>query len=160
MTRPKTVRVIGVGSPYRSDDAVGLLAVRRVQERLSGHPVEVREIVGDLTSLLDAWEGADLAIVVDAVVSGGVPGTVHRFDVGETPLPATMFATSTHALNVAQAVELGRALGRFPHRLVLYGVEVCRLETGSGLSPEVEKALPQLVEAVCQEVIRALYEPP
>ncbi len=159
MTKAKAVRLIGVGNPYRGDDALGLLVVQQAKERLAGYPVEVREVAGDMTALLDAWDDADLAIVVDAVVSGAAPGTVHRFEVGETPLPRAMFATSTHALDVAQAVELARALGRLPRCLVLYGVEAGRLDTGSGLSPEVAQALPQVVEALCRDVLQALQGP-
>ena len=71
--------VIGVGNRMRGDDAAGLVVIDRLTGRL---PADVRlvESAGDVTHLLDAWRDASRAIVVDAVVSGEEPGTVHRLD--------------------------------------------------------------------------------
>ena len=64
------------------------------------------------TRLLDAWEGADVALVIDAAASGAVAaGTVHRFDASGEGVPARVFRSSTHAFGVGDAVELARALG-------------------------------------------------
>ena len=49
--------------------------------------VEVRELEGDATALVDAWSGAEHAVVVDAAQSGAEPGTIRRFDAGAGPLP-------------------------------------------------------------------------
>ena len=38
------------------------------------------ELEGDPTSLIDAWDGSEHVIVIDAVCSGAEPGTVHRLD--------------------------------------------------------------------------------
>ena len=40
------------------------------------------------------------------VQSGAAPGTIHRLDATETPVPSRFFHYSTHAFSVAQAVEL------------------------------------------------------
>jgi hydrogenase maturation protease len=114
--------------------------------------VDVVECEQEPSRLLDAWGGADLALVVDACRSGESPGTVHRFDASTEPLPARVFRSSTHAFGVGDAVELARALDRLPRRLVVYGVEGSRFTAGSPLSPEVEAG----VEHVADEVVREL----
>ena len=43
-------------------------------------------------------------------------------------------ASSTHALGLADAVELARSLGRLPQRVVVYGIEGAAFEFGNGLS--------------------------
>ena len=83
--RPR-VRVIGIGNPLRGDDAVGLLVARRVRE-LAGPEVEVMELEGEPSRLIDAWQGARLVVVVDAVKSGAAEGAVMRFDATAEPLP-------------------------------------------------------------------------
>jgi hydrogenase maturation protease len=132
--------VIGLGNASRGDDAAGLVAARR----LGGLEHE-----GDPLALLDLWEGAELALVIDAVSSGSEPGTIHRFDVGAGPLPVRMrSSTSTHAVGLAEAIELARALGRLPARLTVYGIEGERFGVGTALTPAVEAA----VNAVVREV--------
>jgi hydrogenase maturation protease len=102
--------------------------------------------------LLDAWGGAEVALVVDACASGQPPGTVHRFDASDAPLPARVFRSSTHAFGVGDAVELARALDRLPREIVVYGVEGGNFTAGAGLSPEVESA----ADRVADELIREL----
>ena len=41
---------------------------------------------------------------------------------------------------MAEAIALGRALGRLPRQLLLFGIEGGRFDAGASLSPEVERA--------------------
>ena len=75
------VVVVGVGNAYRRDDGVGLEVAERMRGRAPG--VEAVAVEQEPSRLLDAWAGAELAIVVDAVSSSDEPGTVHRFDASE-----------------------------------------------------------------------------
>lgn len=140
------VVVIGVGNPYRGDDAVGLAVAARLRDRVPAR-VEVLECEQEPSRLLDAWEGADVALVVDAA-AGGAPGSVHRFDAIRERVPARVFRSSTHAFGVGEAIELGRALGRLPRSLVLYGVDGASFAAGEGLSRPVAGAVDLVVEAV------------
>lgn len=134
------MRVIGVGNPWRRDDGAGPEAARRLGGRvLEGEPV----------GLIESFEDAGEVVLVDAVSSGAEPGTVHRLEVGASPLPAEVFGSrSTHALGLAEAVELARALGRLPERVLVYGIEGADFSAGAGLSPEVEAAVERVVEEV------------
>jgi hydrogenase maturation protease len=143
--------VIGVGNPYRGDDAVGLAVAERLRGRVPPG-VEVLECEQEPSRLLDAWTDADVALVVDAAASGSEPGTVHRFDAGESGIPARVFRSSTHAFGVGDAVELGRALGRLPGRVVVYGVDGAGFVAGEGLSAPVEAAVERVVDAVLEDL--------
>jgi len=66
--------VIGVGNSMRRDDGAGIAVVERARPLLPPG-VEVRTLGGETTSLLDAWEGAGLAVVVDAVRWGRRPAS-------------------------------------------------------------------------------------
>jgi hydrogenase maturation protease len=145
------VVLIGIGNEYRGDDAVGLVVARRLREKL-GARATVLESDGEATRLMEAWEGADTVILIDAVSSGGEPGTLHRFDARVQPIPARFGSSSSHASGLAEAIELARALNRLPWRLIVYGIEGERFEVGVGLSSAVEKVVPKLVERLVQEV--------
>ena len=139
--------VIGVGNAWAGDDAAGLLVARMVRERAPAD-VAVIEHEGEPTSLLEEWRGAALAIVVDATSGGGSPGEVRVMDATDAPLPAAFTGTSTHAFGLAEAIELGRALGRLPERLLVVGVEGARFEAGVEPSAEVGRALEPAADRV------------
>lgn len=138
--------VIGLGNPDRGDDAVGVQVARRVAaERLDVHVLEL----DDPSEALDAWAAADTVVVADAVSSGGDPGDIHVVDAVARTLPAGSWtAGGTHALGLAAVVELGRALGRLPRRLVLVGVEAGRFDHGTPMSDAVAAAVPGAALAV------------
>lgn len=140
--------LIGVGNAFRGDDGVGVAVARRVADR---GEIDVVTCHDEPSRLLDAWAGADLALVVDAVASGAEAGTVHRFDATERPLPAAVFRGSTHAFGVGDAIEVGRALGRLPGRLLVYGVEGASFTTGDRLSPPVAAAVERLADELLEE---------
>jgi hydrogenase maturation protease len=144
--------VIGVGNAYRRDDGVGLAVAARLGGRVPAG-VEVLGCELEPSRLIDAWQGADTALVVDAVRSGAEPGTLHRVDAGAGPVPASVFrSSSTHAFGVGEAVELARALGTLPGRLVLYGIEGAEFVAGEGLTAEVQAAVEPAAQAVLEEL--------
>ena len=143
-----TAAVVCLGSRWRGDDAVGPLAA----ERLEAAGVPLLACSDEPTRLLDEWAGLDLVVVVDAVRSGAPLGTLHRAETVDAPLPRDLRLASSHAVSVADALELGRALGRAPRRLVVHGIEGRAFGMGDPLSPEVESALDPLVAAVRAEL--------
>lgn len=144
------VLVVGVGSADRGDDSVGLLVARRVAAENLPQAAVLME-TGDISALIAAWQPYDRVILVDAVMSGAEPGTIHRVVVSDS-LPTDELVTSTHGFGVAQAVELARALGLLPRHLVLYTVEGRQFTIGAPLSPEVEAAVERVAQLISQEV--------
>jgi hydrogenase maturation protease len=145
--------VIGLGNRYRSDDAAGLAVAERIRE--AGPPgLEVIELEAEPVSLVDVWAGYPVVYLVDAVSSGGEPGTVYRFDATSQPPPAQFRNRGTHAFSVADAVQLARALGRLPRQLITYGIEGAAFRAGRGLSPEAEKAVAAVAAQLLDELAR------
>ncbi len=142
--------LIAVGNKFRRDDGVALEVAGRVRA-LALPDVEVIECAGDVMSLVDRWAGRDLVIIVDAVASGECPGTLHRRDLLTSPLPRHWFAASSHQLGLADGVELGRIMQRLPERMLFIGVEGENFGEGTGLSSEVEHAVPIVIEIMKAE---------
>jgi len=147
------VLVIGVGNAYRCDDAAGLVAARRLYEAARAD-VMLREASGEGTALMDAWQGAEAVILIDAVRSGAPAGTIYRLDACAETVPLAWFRCSTHAFSVAEAIALARALNRLPPRLIVFAVEGERFDAGVGLSPGVERAVDELVRRGVEEIDR------
>lgn len=143
--------VLGIGNPERRDDGAGAAAAEAIEAAaLPG--VRVLRGPGDPAWLLDAWSGARAAYVVDAVEGGEAPGRVIRWDAGAGALPAAFGRGSTHALGLAEAVELARALGRLPERLVVYGVVGAAFGHGRGMSAAVSRGAAEAAAAIRAEI--------
>jgi hydrogenase maturation protease len=146
--------VIGVGNPFRGDDGAGIEAARALRGILSDE-VEVVEHDGEPAALIDVWEGATIAYVIDAVRSDDAPGTVHRLELdgdGGLVIPGSPRRDSSHALGLGDAVELARVLDRLPRRLVLVGITGESFELGEGLSMPVQDAIGKVAADVAREV--------
>ena len=154
MDTPLTPRlkVIGVGNEWRGDDAVGLLVARRLK---ADHlpEVEISECRGTVTAVREAWKDAAGVIVVDAVFSGGRPGSIYRFDAhgGGAPMQLSR-SPSTHGLGVAEALALGQLFQELPPYLIIYGIEGRHFGPGQEVSQEVEAAIPEAVRRLRQEI--------
>lgn len=142
--------VIGVGNWYRGDDAVGIAVANKVKGMNLPDVVAVEQS-GEGSSLIEAWKNANDVIIVDAVSSGAVAGTIHRFDSCNQSVPTEFFHYSSHAFGVAEAIEVGRSLNMLPRRLVVFGIEGKEFATGVGLSPEVESAVEKVVATISKE---------
>jgi len=158
MSAPQRRLVIGIGNEDRGDDAIGPVVARRLRDRVPDG-VGVLERDGEATRLLELLAAADEAYLVDAAVAGAAPGTIRRLDPIDVPLPRTLFAVSSHGLGLAEAIELARALGSLPRRLVVYAIEGADFAPGAPLSPAVAAAAVE-VEARLLGEIRAEPAPP
>lgn len=139
-----TLRVIGCGNSDRGDDAAGLLVARRLGEL----GLDTVDHTGDGFALLDLWAAFDRVILVDAMVSGAAPGTVTVWDARDGSPCLAGYRGSTHDSGPAEAIELGRALGRMPREIQLYGIEGANFEPGAPLSAAVLAGIEQAVAMI------------
>lgn len=135
--------IVGCGTADRGDDAAGLVVARRLREI----GFEALEHSGDGLALMELWHGRELVILIDAVVTGAVPGSLGVWDAADARFVAEGFR-GTHAVGIADAVKLARVLGRMPARLYIYGIEARRFEPGAGLSAEVEAAVEPVTRSI------------
>ncbi len=177
----RRVVVIGVGNEFRRDDGVG----PEVLSQLGGAvPATVRLVAsdGEPARMIEAWTGADLAVVVDALqVSAGRPATgqaatgqaatgqaaTGQAATGQAggPAPGRTYrlvidevtaepatAVSSHGLGLGDAIGLARALDLMPARLIVHAVEVTDCGYGVGLTPAVAAAAATVTSAVLRDL--------
>jgi hydrogenase maturation protease len=146
--------VIGIGNEFRRDDGAGPAVIARLRGRV---PAGVRLVItdGEPTRLIEAWTGAALAVVVDAVRVPGPrpphPGRVHRF-AADRPGPAAGQAASSHGFGLDDAVALALALDQMPGRLIVHAIEAADLTQGPGLTPAVAAAVDIVARAILHDI--------
>ena len=149
------VAVIGIGQSLRGDDAAGLEAVRQWKEKFpetASRPevrVEASELPG--LALLDMLEDVDAAILVDAVQSSALPGTVHRLSENDL-LTFTSDAKSAHGWGVAETLVMGKQLNRINIPVRLIGIEAEQVTLGAGISEAVKDGIPVACDAIQEEI--------
>lgn len=147
----ETTLLIGIGNEYRSDDGVGLLVARMIRDKKLPSVV-VKEESGEGAALMEAWQGFENVILIDAVTSGAKPGTIHRLDVKAETISREFFHYSTHAFGVADAIEMARAMNTLPPKLLVYGIQGENFTAGTNISPVVQKAVKRIIEQIVSEV--------
>lgn len=148
----KKTLILGLGNPLLGDDSVGLVVAQRVRARLAGRAdVDVLEEEAGGLRLMEVMNGYDRAVVVDAAVTGNLPGTVRRMGPDEIPTQRTAVA---HGIDLPRALQMGLALGLpMPSVVRVVAIEAERvLEFRTDRTPAVEAAIGPAVDAVLEEV--------
>lgn len=143
------VLVLGLGNELFSDEGVGVVAARRIEER--GLPAV--EVVDGGTlglSLLPTVEGRTALLVLDAIVSGDMePGETVVYD-GEDLRREARLLWSAHQLGVNEVLAAADLAGSTPERVAAVGMVPASVDTGYGLSKVATDALPAMVNAALE----------
>jgi hydrogenase maturation protease len=148
--QPRTL-VLALGNPIRSDDGVGIAAMRCLEEdpRVPG-VVELVEGGTKGLELVAYISGMSRLLVLDAVEVGAAPGTILCIRGAELrSLPGN---GNVHDLALADILNALRLLGQEPQEIVLLGIQPGTTELGTSLSKSVECSLPLLVEATIAQL--------
>ncbi|MBS2964622.1 hydrogenase maturation protease [Actinocrinis puniceicyclus] len=140
---PRRCVVIGIGNDLRHDDGFGPAVVQLLREEGTvGAEVTLAVTDGEPTGLIDLWTGADVAVVIDAVLSPtDPPGYCHELRCEEAA-GLTAATASSHSVSLGSTVQLARALDRLPRVLVVLAVVGRDFGYGPGLSALVASAVP------------------
>lgn len=149
--------VVGVGNTLMGDEGLGVEAVRRLKSSQLPTHVEVYECGTGGLKVLELIEGAEKAIILDAVKAGGRPGDIHRLLMREAVSKAgirMLRMLSLHDLDLTLAFKIAESTGayRLPEDVVILGVEPACVKPGTKLSREVEEALDKLIKQVLDEL--------
>jgi hydrogenase maturation protease len=128
--------IIGLGSEAASDDVAGIAVARRLACH-AGPEREIWEIAGAGVDLIPRIGQRREIVLIDAVVGGALPGTIHF---GITASAADPPACS-HRWNAAAMLRLAEALGVRVPRTYLIGIEAESLEPGLEVSASVAAAV-------------------
>jgi len=148
---PPRVLVIALGNPDRGDDGVGLVVAQCLRELLPSD-VQIISASGDALSLIPTWADFDAIICIDAAAPANAPGRIHRFDLTAAGLPSKLAVASSHALGLAEAIALARALQEAPRQIIVYAVEGACFAAGAPITADVTAAAVDVARRVAADV--------
>lgn len=138
--------VVGVGNEMMRDDGVGVVAARALQGESLGEGVRVVELGARGLDLICEMEGVTRVIVIDAVKTGGEPGSIYRFT-PEEARSVNSRTSSLHGIDLLDVLELA-AVTKIRPQVVIVGVEPEEVAPGQSLSEAVRSRVAQVVEVV------------
>jgi len=102
--------------------------------------------------LLDTLAGRRQVIIIDAVRTGSEPGTIFRFTPEDISARREQ-VTSLHQVGLLEALTVAEhLLDSAPQEVIILGIEPKEIDWGLELSPEVEAAVPKVIELVMEEL--------
>jgi hydrogenase maturation protease len=146
--------VLGIGNPILSDDGVGVKVAQEVGKNLNDPQITVSETSAAGLSLLDSIVGYDRVVIIDAIqTKEGQAGQIYLMKPED--FSVAKHVSSPHQINLVTALELGKMLNlAMPRKMIIFAVEARDIDTfGEKCTPEVEKAIPEVVKMVLDELI-------
>jgi len=135
-----------------SDDGVGVRVVQRLASQ-HVYPPGVTVLDGGTLGLdlLPFLEGLERLLIIDAMETGGTPGTIARLTGDEIPV-AFETRLSPHQMGLKDLLAVSLLQGNTPPDMVLLGIQPETIRMGVDLSPAVANRLETLVEMSLQEL--------
>jgi hydrogenase maturation protease len=146
--------IIGLGNPILGDDGVGWSVAEAVAKRIKEKSeVEVSCYALGGLSLMEHMTGYERVILIDSLHSHQNPiGTVQVFPLSDLSDPVSGHTTAVHDTSLRNALRIGRNMGiPLPEdeKVTVVAIEAERVyDFSEQLSPPVEDAVPEAVEAV------------
>ena len=117
--------VLGLGNPILGDDGIGWQVVAALRQMGLPPGVETDCLAVGGLRLMERLVGSDEAILVDAVSTGGAPGSVIVVPLDDLPPRAAGHVDSSHDASLPAALAAARALGAdVPETVLVVGVEI------------------------------------
>ncbi len=147
----KRIMIMGIGNLLMQDDGVGVHVIRQLEQM--DLPPEVELVDGGTHSydLLEYFSQADFCIVIDAMHTGGNPGTVYRIPLEELDLRPDPNIQSLHEMSFAEAMYMLQLEG-FDPQVLVYGVEPHTVDLGLELTAAVAEQIPLIIESILKDI--------
>lgn len=149
----KKILILGLGNILLGDEGVGV----RVAERLLSQPLpDNLEVIDGGTAgyeLINLFEGREKVIIVDAVKTDDQPGSIYKMDLSVIE-EDTVRSLSLHQIGLNSVFKMASLMDINPE-VILVGIVPKDYQTYQiGLSREAERAIPQAIETIFEEINR------
>jgi hydrogenase maturation protease len=152
--KQKEYLICGLGNPLLTDDAIGLLLLRKLSRRCHR---EIRDRVDFIESqtgfmdLIEEFTGYKHLLIIDSIeTQAEKPGTLILCEPGDFQGFSYRSYISVHGLNFPTILQLSRVLGQsVPETCTIAGIAVTDCKRfGVKLSKELKHKVPELVTAL------------
>lgn len=153
--------VIGLGNRWRGDDALGPLVLDALRKRNTSNPTphfEWLESPADTLTLINAWSQHPSVYLIDACYHNSLsPGsliTVNNAQDRSDVLHSLRSFSSSHLLDLAQAMGLSSRLGKLPQKVVIYSAVGEQFELGTEPSKAILHAVKEIANRLTSDIAR------
>jgi hydrogenase maturation protease len=136
------ILVLGVGNSLMGDERASVRAAHLLRRRLPPS-IRVLALAGVGPAVMADLDGASHILVLDCIDVGRAPGSIVVFEADDLSPCA---ARSVFRFGVADLLAAVGQTAEAPERAVVLGLQPASTEPGTTLSPEVESAVPLLVD--------------
>jgi hydrogenase maturation protease len=152
--------IIGIGSPLRQDDGIGIVLLEKLIERKNELLQDVEFIDGGTggMNILHLLARFDLVILIDAVDFGGKPGESRLFTLEDVQSNKILVNISTHEPDILKVVHLSKDLNEQPDELFIFGVQPKNTSAGTDLSLELNNAVKSLATKLLKEINTLIHK--
>jgi hydrogenase maturation protease len=145
------IAILGIGNLLRSDDGVGLQVIEALRQEKLGDTVGLFEGLSGL-DIFDAIKGYDKIIIVDAIQTGSLPGSIHSLSLDDLKKKQAIHSFSTHLnIDFLSMIELAKKLfpEKIPEDVIIMAVEAEDITTISDkCTPKVARAIQKVIEKI------------
>ncbi len=150
----KRVAILGIGSPLRGDDALGLVIIKELKKSLSKQkkrmPLKLFSCgitPENYTGEIKKFKPSHI-LIVDAIDMGKVEGRINIIDARKKSANVSF---STHGLPIKMLMDyLTQSLGC---RIVSIGIQPKSIEFGLSISSKVNKAIKKISNLIIENII-------
>jgi hydrogenase maturation protease len=159
------ILVLGLGNLLLKDEGVGVHVVQQLQHRSLGENVEVVDGGTAGLDLLLLEQGLEKVVIIDAVRGGRSSGTIYKTRFRAKEIHNWVQALrqeeggriSLHQVGLIDALVAAEKVGTAPDEIVIIGVEPEQIDCGLELTEIVEQKIPQIIDAVLEELKDAVH---
>lgn len=150
--KDQKITILGTGNLLLKDEGIGVHIIQRMEAMEL--PENVKLVDGGVAGINLPYliEGVDKLIVIDCVDAEVEPGAIFRFTPEDVDVPQRDVTMSFHDIGLLEALELAKQDGKGPKTTIIIGVQPKEIEWGMELTPEIEKVVPDIIEAVLKEL--------
>jgi hydrogenase maturation protease len=155
--KDKTIQILGIGSGILTDDSAGLYVIQGLQEK-SYIPENVILTNGGTggIAIVDLLCDVDHLIVIDAFLTGNVPGTIFEQDFDINSIENSINLSFAHGFDLASVINLyNKTLdGKIPEKISIIGIEACDIKTFSiECTQIVKKSVEKVINLILEKYI-------
>ena len=145
------VVVIGVGNYVLGDDGFGIHVVKKMMKMDEFRNVKIVDAMTNSAMLLEAMDGEDKAIIVDAIDMGQDGVAVFRFNPNRGGFPSDIML-SLHDLHFKDAITMAKGVYDLPDEVVIIGVTPERVEFSLELSKRCSSYIDEVIDLIKKEI--------
>lgn len=148
--------ILGLGNILLKDEGAGVHIAEEIGKRSLPENVEVIDGGTASMDILMTLKDVKKLIIVDALRGGEKPGTVYRLH-PEDLSAVSDCNMSLHQITVLEGLIIAKKIGNAPQETVIIGIEPEEIDWGIGITSEIKRKIPDIIDIVIEEVANACY---